>query len=316
MESETLKPKRRSHLNRRAMEKGVVITERDIRDIFEPLSRHAQLTTSQLVAYGRRYPTITKARLGELWHVTSGERTHWLHRLNEDVVFANHLVTEDFHRLGVEAEQLLQSQGLVPNEEWIAATRIGGRSTAPSKVIRLAHDHMVSEIILNIEIGARAKGATFRSHLEILKNAPESTRTAKRPLQIPVTIYGQKTFVEPDALFAVGKQVYALEVDRSTESVRSIIAQKIIAYREIVAGCVIDEWLGIDKLTVLFAVPNETRMKNMMRELEKIAHNGKSAMFGFLVIEKYGSMSSSGGDGNKFAEQHWLRLGFDPITLT
>src|SRR5665213_2244927 len=206
MESETLKPKRRSHLNRRVMEKGVVITERDILDIFEPLSRHAQLTTSQLVAYGRRYPTITKARLGELWHVTSGERTHWLHRLNEDVVFANHLVTEDFHRLGVEAEQILHIKGIVSNEDWVAASRIGGRSTMPSRVIRLAHDHMVSKIVLDIEIGARASGAKFRSHLDILRVAPETTRAAKRPLQIPVTLNGQKTYVEPEALFAVGNR--------------------------------------------------------------------------------------------------------------
>src|SRR5665213_1691667 len=315
MESETLKPKRRSHLNRRVMEKGVVITERDILDIFEPLSRHAQLTTSQLVAYGRRYPTITKARLGELWHVTSGERTHWLHRLNEDIVFANHLVTEDFHQIGIEAELLIQVQGIVPNEDWVAATRIGGRSTAPSRIIRLAHDHTVSEIVLDIEIGARTKGANFRSHLDILRDAPEATRAAKRPLQIPLTLNGERTFVEPDALFAIDKEVYALEVDRGTESIRTIIAQKIIAYREIVAACVIDEWLGIDKLTVLFAVPNEIRMKNIMRELEQIARNGKSAMFGFMVVQEFGSNSTGVLSGGEVAERAWLRLGLDPFTM-
>ena len=293
----------------------MVITERDILDIFEPLSRHAQLTTSQLVAYGRRYPTITKARLGELWHVTSGERTHWLHRLNEDIVFANHLVTEDFHRIGIEAELLIQVQGIVPNEDWVAATRIGGRSTAPSRIIRLAHDHTVSEIVLDIEIGARTKGANFRSHLDILRDAPEATRAAKRPLQIPLTLNGERTFVEPDALFAIDKEVYALEVDRGTESIRTIIAQKIIAYREIVAACVIDEWLGIDKLTVLFAVPNEARMKNMMHELEQIAQNGKSAMFGFQVVQGLGSKSIDFSSGEKFIWRPWLRQGLDPFTM-
>ena len=39
--------KRRSHLDRKAMRKGVQITEKDILDIFEPLSRHAQLSTRQ-----------------------------------------------------------------------------------------------------------------------------------------------------------------------------------------------------------------------------------------------------------------------------
>ena len=315
MESETLKPKRRSHLNRRVMEKGVVITERDIRDIFEPLSRHAQLTTSQLVAYGSRYPTITKARLGELWHATSGERTHWLHRLNEDVVFANHLVTEDFHRLGIEAEQLLHGQGIIPNEDWIVASKIGGRSTAPSRIIRLAHDHMVSEIALDIEIGARNNGAKFRSHLDLLSRAPESTRAAKRPLQIPLTLNGQKTYVEPDALFAIGERVYALEADRGTESVRSVIAQKIACYREIVAGCVIDEWLGIDKIMVLFAVQNPIRMKSIMRELEQIAHNGKSSMFGFLSAPELMSNARVPSPTGWFAKGQWSRVGFDQFQL-
>jgi hypothetical protein len=71
-----LDQKRRSHLNRRAMAKGVQITDNDIRDIFEPLARHAQLTTRQLVAFGARNPIITKARLGELWHGTEGHRSH------------------------------------------------------------------------------------------------------------------------------------------------------------------------------------------------------------------------------------------------
>lgn len=236
-----------------------------------------------------------------------------MHCLNEDVVLANHLVTEDFHRLGIEAEQLLQAQGIVPNEDWVAATKIGGRSTAPSKVIRLAHDHMVSEIVIDIELSARARSPSFRSHLEILKHAPQATRAAKRPLQIPFTLNGHQTFIEPDALFEIGEQVYVLEVDRGTESIRSIISQKIIAYRKIVAACVIDEWLGVDKLTVLFAAPNETRMQNMMRQLEQIAHNGKSAMFGFLGIENFYSKSADNLKGKRFGRQSWVRRGFDPI---
>ena len=54
METIVADRKRRSHLNRRAIAKGIQITDNDIRDIFEPLSRHAQLTTRQLVAFGLR----------------------------------------------------------------------------------------------------------------------------------------------------------------------------------------------------------------------------------------------------------------------
>src|SRR3954466_1428969 len=116
--------KRRSHRCRRASGKGVQITENDVRDVFEPLARHAQLTTRQLVAFGGRNPIITKARLGELWHVTEGERSHWLHRLNEDLLFANHVCVEDMHRIGQEGEALLLTRSIIPTDDWVANSRI------------------------------------------------------------------------------------------------------------------------------------------------------------------------------------------------
>lgn len=307
--------KRRSHLDRRALGKSIQITDKDINDIFEPLSRHAQLTTRQLVAFGSRYPTITKARLSELWHATGGERAHWLHRLNEDVLFANHLCVEDLHRLGFEAEKLLCAKGIVPDEEWIASCRIGGRSTSPSRVIRLAHDHMASDIALDIEIGARAAGARYRSHIDILKGAPDATRDAKRPMQIPVTLDGRRTFAEPDALFAIGDHVYALEADKGTESIRAVIVPKIRAYREIVAARMIDAWLGVDNLTVLFATSSEARMRNVMRELQSIARNGRSVMFGFHAEPGFGEFMRTAPPTGRLATMPWTRVGFDDFVL-
>ena len=92
--------KRRSHLSRREPGKHIRITDADVRDIFEPLARHRRLSTRQLVAFGARHPILTKARLGYLWHGTENEQSHWLHRANEETVFANHLTVEDLHGLG------------------------------------------------------------------------------------------------------------------------------------------------------------------------------------------------------------------------
>ena len=102
--------KRRSHLIRRTPEKGVRITDADIRDIFEPLARHRRLTTRQLVAYGSRHPIVTRARLGELWHATQGERSHWLHRANQHFVFTTPLTVEDLHQIGEEALTMLAAR--------------------------------------------------------------------------------------------------------------------------------------------------------------------------------------------------------------
>ncbi len=308
-------PKRRSHLNRRAMTKRVQITDNDIHDIFEPLARHSQLTTRQLVAVGKRNPIITKARLGELWHVTEGQRAHWLHRLNEDILFANHICVEDMHRLGDEGEALLIAKGVIPAEEWVANSRIGGKSTAPSRIIRLAHDHMASDLALDIEIGARDAGTSFTTHIDILRSAPDATRLQKKPLKIPVDVNGHQTFVEPDALFTVGKRTYALEADKGTESIKAVIAQKILAYREIVAAGVIDRHLGIDNLTVLFATTNETRMSNMMEELAQIARNRKSTMFAFRAETAFGDFTRTPSPSGRMFVAPWKRVGHDDLML-
>jgi len=307
--------KRRSHLTRSATGKGLKITDRDILDIFEPLSRHAQLTTRQLVAFGSRYPTITKARLGELWHVTGDQRSHYLHRLNEDVRFANHLFIEDLHRLGVEGEKLLCAKGIISDEPWVNASRIGGGSTTPSRVIRLAHDHMASDIALDIEIGLRRASLSYRSHLDILRAASPAARSAKRPLQIPVTLNGERTSIEPDALFAIGDRNYALETDKGTESIRTVIVAKILAYREIVASGIIDEWLRIDNLTVLFATPSDVRKRNIMHELETIARHGRSAMFGFYADPALASFMQATPPSGRYATMPWARVGFDDLRL-
>jgi hypothetical protein len=307
--------KRRSHLSRSTLDKRIRITDSDIRDIFEPLARHRRLTTRQLVAFGARHPIITKARLGQLWHGTEGERSHWLYRANEEMVFANHLTVEDLHRLGEEAEALLIDKHIIPADEWVAACRIGGASTAPSKITRLAHDHMASDIAIDIEIGARKASVAFKSHIDILNAAPPSTRMQKRPLRIPVTLAGERLFVEPDALFSIRGRVFALEADRGTESVKSVIVQKILAYREIVAAGVIDAYLGVDNLGVLFATTSRRRMHYVMDELAKIARNGKSTMFGFRVEDAFDDFLKSPMPTGRLFKAPWARVGHPELIL-
>jgi hypothetical protein len=76
----------------------------------------------------------------------------WLGRLNESIKFANSLFVDEMYRLEKDAEDLLQWRGIIPSEDWARATRIGGNSTAPSRVLRLAHDHMASQIVLDNEL--------------------------------------------------------------------------------------------------------------------------------------------------------------------
>ena len=298
------------------MAAGVQITDNDIRDIFEPLARHRQLTTRQLVAYGTRHPVASKLRLGALWHATQGERSHWLHRVNEELTFANHLTVEDLHRIGNEAEAMLAAKKIIPAEDWVAACRIGGKSMSPSKIMRLAHDHMASDIVLDIEIGARKAAADFKSHIDVFRNASTFARAQKKPTKIPLTLNGEKTFIEPDAIFAIGNCTYALEADKGTESIKAVIVQKILAYREIVASGIIDDYLGIDNLTVLFATTSEARMQHVMQELAGIARNGRSSMFGFRAEESFNNFLRTPAPSGRLFAAPWARVGHDDLILS
>ena len=147
------------------------------------------------------------------------------------------------YRLGKDAEELLAWRGIIPSDDWVRATRIGGNSVAPSRILRLAHDHMASHVALDIEIGARAvEHVRFRNHVEIVSASPPSEhRTFPNPLCVAVPpIADAPKWIEPDALFAIGDRYFALEADMGTESIEAVIKPKIRAYREIVASGAID----------------------------------------------------------------------------
>ncbi len=229
-------------------------------------------------------------RLTDLYH-EPGER---LERLSERIKFANSLFVDEMCRLGRDAEELLAWRGIAPSDDWVRATRIGGNSAAPSRILRLAHDHMASQIALDIEIGARSTQARFRNHIEIVSASPARTQAFPNPLSIAVPpIADAPKWIEPDALFAINDRFFAIEADMGTESIEAVIKPKIRGYREIVASRAIDEHFGIDNPTVLFVTTSETRMRNMIAALASIARNGRSAMFGFGCRPDLGAQRDS-----------------------
>src|SRR5271154_2684016 len=248
--------------------RNTLITDNDIFGIFEPLSRHAQLTTKQLVAFDPRYASTTRNRLTDIYHAEG----KWLVRLSETLRLANFLIVDEMHSLGRDAEDLLKVRGVIPAEDWVRTSRVGGNSKAPSRIFRLAHDHMASHIALDIEIGVRASGRRFRNHIEIIKDAPERTQSFPKPLRVLVPpIPGAPKWIEPDALIGIDDRYFAIEADTGSESIEGVIKPKIRAYREIVAAGMIDDHFGIDNLRVLFVTTNEQRMLKMIAAVESIA---------------------------------------------
>ena len=288
------------------------ITLNDINGIFEPLSRRAQLTTKQLVAFDSRCESKTRDRLTQLFH----SRGDWLVRLSETMTFANHLVMDEIYSLGVDAEALCIMRGLIPPEPWARAARIGHVSKMPSRILRLAHDHMVSDVVLDIEIGARQAGAKFRSHFDIIEAAPE--RTQKFPnhlrLRVPETD-GAPQWIEPDAVFAIDNRLFMVEADKGTESIDKIIRGKILAYRAIVAHYGIEKHFGLDSLPVLFVTTNEKRMRNIMKCLASIAKNGRSTLFAFACRPDLEGLARAPVPDWRMFRMGWGRVGLEELRL-
>jgi hypothetical protein len=293
--------------------KRTTITEHDIFGIFEPLSRHSQLTTKQIVAFDRRYCSKTRNRLTDLYH----EAGQWLERLSEGIKFANYLSVDEMYRLGTDAEYLLMTRDLISPEPWVRAARIGGHSTMPSRIIRLAHDHMASDVVLDIEIGARAvPSIRFVNHIDLIKGAPARTQAMPNPLRIPVpAISGAPKWIEPDAIFGIGTRVYFLEADMGTESIETIIKGKIRAYRQIVATGVVDDHFGIDNMRVLFVTTNETRKRNMMKAVADIARNGRSTLFFFACRPDLADFMRAPAPTGRMFSEPWQRVGHEEFRL-
>jgi hypothetical protein len=304
--------KNRSRVRPTPSGKRTTITDADVFGIFEPLSRHAQLTTKQIVAFDRRYPSKTRNRLTDLFHEGKG----WLRRSSENVRFANYLSADELYCLGDDAEALLFARGILPTAPWVRATRIGGHSTMPSRVLRLAHDHAASHVALDIEIGARQAGAAFRNHIELIAAAPRRTQSLRNPLRLHVPfVRGAPRWIEPDAVFALGGRVFAIEADMGTESVSRVIRGKILAYREIVASGVVDDQLGVDNLRVLFVTVSEARMRNIMALLASIARNGRSTMFAFAARPDLADFKRAPAPDGRMFREPWLRVGHEDLRL-
>jgi hypothetical protein len=292
--------------------RNTLITDNDIVGIFEPLSRHAQLTTKQLVAFDSRYASTTRNRLTDIYHAEG----KWLVRLSETLKLANSLIVDEMHGLGRDAEDLLRVRGVIPSEDWVRMSRVGGNSKAPSRIFRLAHDHMASQIALDIEIGARAAKRRFRNHVEIINNAPERTRGFPKPVRVPVPpIPDAPKWIEPDALIGIDDRYFAIEADTGSESIEGVIKPKIRAYREIVASGMIDDHYGVDNLRVLFVTTNEKRMRNMIAAVSSIAREGRSRMFGFACRPDLGALAGAPAPDGRTFVQPWLRAGQDDMRL-
>jgi Replication-relaxation len=225
------------------------------------------------------------------------------------------------------------------DERGVAALR-GRAAPAPMKAAHrnFAHELMICRIMASIELGVRDDSSVrFISWAEILANphTPAATRASDRPASIPVSFdfRGERltTEVRADAApFGLerrrdGERTFlffpGIEVDCGTEPItasdseRSSIYKKFVAYRAIAEQAIYRSHFGFPNFFVPFVCSDAARLASMMKLLERITEGKGSRMF---LFKEYPAFSSFGppppATGHMLTEP-WQRVGFRPLCL-
>lgn len=221
---------RRSRFRRTPTGKPVFLTDRDTA-ILRWLYRYRYLRAPQLVAFLR--PKSEKRlieRLGDLYHeagLIDRPTAQWR---RFDARYQPLI-----HQLSPKGMLYLETLGPLPDRVTTFARR-----DRPGTTPQFDHAMMIVDALVEAELAAlAAENQRFVPVDEILARAPEKTRTARKPLAIPITIKPSKylptmkapisTEVVPDALYGIEHLIdgekryrfYALECEHRSPKSRS-----------------------------------------------------------------------------------------------
>jgi hypothetical protein len=216
----------------------------------------------------------------------------------------------------------------------------GRAAPAPTKAAHrnFAHELMVCRIMASIELGVRADSSVrFISWAEIRANphTPAATRASDRSASIPVSFEfrGERltTEVRADAApFGLerrqnGERTFlffpGIEVDCGTEPItasdseRSSIYKKFIAYRAIAQQAIHRSHFGFPNFFVPFICSDRARLMSMMKLLERITEGKGSRMFLFKYYPTFSSFDPPPPANGHVLTDPWQRVGFPPLCM-
>lgn len=303
--------------------KRIEVTDRDI-ELFKLLNRYHYLRSNFLYAFlGGNSETWFKGRLGDLYH-----DGRYINRPEQQWQFANSRHMPVIYELDTKGEQVLREYGLWHNDSPLLKN---GRMGAYRQ---FAHQLMICDCMASMELGVREDPSLrFISWREILAKAPEKTRNADNPFEIPVSIthtfpgtgqtHSANIRIVPDGLFGLeyeyeGQKSYrffALEADRSTMPiVRSNLQQtsylkKILAYRQIATQNLPRTFLGLPNLLVLNVTTNEQHMENILSLLSGLTAGQGSKLFLFKTLSTLGDFRRAPAPTSHILTAPWRRAG-------
>lgn len=201
-----------------------------------------------------------------------------------------------------------------------------------------AHELMAAQIMASIELGTKENPhIRLISWPEILAspNTPKATRESQTPASIPVTYLrrGERHAVNLTAdahpfgleRLIAGTRTYlffpGIEADCSTEPLdpndyeRSSIVRKIDAYTAVAQQSIYRSHFGFPNFLVPIIAPTETRMRSMMRLVDKITDGRGSKLFFFKTFPAFTSSEKPPEPGGHMLTEPWHRAGFPPLYL-
>jgi hypothetical protein len=306
-------------LDKAGRPKVAVITERDIKGIFEPLTRYRYLPADYLHALGGGSFDYLINRLMLLARRPNSYVARPLQQRASASANCRYLVYE----LAEKGLRVMHERG---------STRERTRTPA-----NFAHELMTCQLMASFELGIRETGARLIAWPEILqsRNLPETTRRSPKPYSIPVTVTidGQVHAThaaadgEPFGIArSLGKETAyffcpGVEADCRTEPIdasdfqRSSIFKKFVLYLAIEAQAVYRSHFGFPNLYVPFVTTNTARLSSMMRLLECMTDGAGSKHLLFKTFPAFTSAERPTAPSGHMLTEDWQRVGHPPFNF-
>jgi len=211
---------RRDRFNRTLTGKRLTLMPRD-KEILRWLYRYRYLRQDHLQrVFTPKSPKRLTERLGDLFHETG--------LINRPLIQAplfDARATPMLYEISAKGIKYLEALEALPLRAVTFSTRPRDAYSP-----QFLHTLAIIETLLETELDCiSSPEKRFVPVDEILASAPESTRTAKNPLALPVMVQGRATSVIPDALYGIeyseparqGFRFFALEVERTSPVRRS-----------------------------------------------------------------------------------------------
>lgn len=306
-------------LDRHGKPKHAALTERDFGGIFEPLARYRYLPADYLHAFSGGSLDYLINRLNLL----SRRPNLFVARPHQQRASASANHRRLIYELSDRGMEVMHERGFTC------------RRTRPAG--NFAHELMTCLVTASLELGTKETGTNLIRWDDILasKSMPDSTRHAGKPWMIPVsaTINGQQieAQIAADGLpFGVARVVEnrrffffcpGVEADCGTEPVdtsdfvRSSIYKKLALYLAIEEQGVHRTHFGFPNFYVPFITTNATRLKSMMKVLERITGGTGSKIILFKTFPAFTSYEIPPPPSGHMLTEDWQRVGHPPFNF-